>query len=233
MNGGHAIAVGQMGTVFLRDTVTGPWRAANSGTTNRLFAVALNAHGNAVAVGAFGTALRSDDFGATWHAVAPDWDKYTKDGQQPHLYDAAIDESGTMTIAGEFGLILRSTDGKSWVTLHTGDASIFAMNVSPDGGGFAVGQNGLVLRTGDGGTSWQQMDAGTTAILLGVRSTGDGHVIASAMHDMLTSDDNGTSWRHVPDNRFAASWYQGIADLGTGQPWLVAGHSGELIEIGK
>jgi photosystem II stability/assembly factor-like uncharacterized protein len=232
LNHGHAIAVGQLGAVLLRDHA-GAWRSVRSGTTERLFAAALNSHGAGIAVGAFGTALATADWGATWHAIAPDWGGYTKDGEQPHLYDATIDDAGVMTMAGEFGFILRSADGKTWKTLHHGDASIFALDLRADGGGYAVGQNGTILRTADGGATWQSVDAGTKANLLGVRSTRDGHVAVSGMHDMVTSGDGGGTWSRPPAPRFAAAWYQGIADAGDGRPWLVAGHGGELLSITK
>jgi photosystem II stability/assembly factor-like uncharacterized protein len=232
LNHGHAIAVGQLGCILRRDD-RGVWHHVQSGTTERLFAVALNAQGSGIAVGAFGTALATTDWGATWRAIAPDWGGYTKDGEQPHLYDANIDDAGIMTMAGEFGFILRSIDGKTWRTLHRGDASIFALDLRGDGGGYAVGQNGTVLRTADGGATWQTMLAGTQANLLGVRSSQDGHVAVSGMHDMIVSTDNGASWSRLTDARFAAAWYQGIADAGPGRPWLVAGHDGQLLAISK
>jgi photosystem II stability/assembly factor-like uncharacterized protein len=207
--------------------------AGKSGTDNRLFSVAVNAGGRAVAVGAFGTILYSADGGMTWASIAPDWTSYTKDGEQPHLFDAAIDDKGAMTLVGEFGLILRSEDGKSWKTLHTGEASLFALDLRSDRIGYAVGQNGTVLKTGDGGNTWSNLNVGTTAILLGVRSTKDGKIIVSGMHDMLVSADDGRTWTHMPDKRFGSSWYQGVADSGPAQPWLVVGNAGQVLSISK
>ena len=79
---------------------------------------------------------------------------------------------------------MSSGGGASWQALHRGDASIFALELRADGAGYAVGQNGTVLRTADGGASWAAVDAGTQAILLGVHSSADGQVIATGMRDM-------------------------------------------------
>lgn len=230
--GGHRIAVGQGGTVLIADP-GGAWRKVNSGTTSRLFDVALNARGQAVAVGEFGTVLRSADFGASWTAVAPDWAPFAADGAQPHLYDAHIDDAGTMTIAGEFGLILRSADGKAWQALHKGAESIFALDLRADGGGFAVGQTGLALATKDGGATWQKLDSGTTGILLGVRSEPGGRLLIAGRNEMLESADGGATFRHLSDPRLNTSWYQSVADAGANKPWLVAGERGEILVVPK
>jgi photosystem II stability/assembly factor-like uncharacterized protein len=230
MAAGHAIAVGQMGTVLLRDG-GGTWTAAASGVHERLFAVALNSHGVAAAVGAFGTILRSVDRGRTWASVSPDWSSYAADGEQPHLYDVAVNEAGVMTVAGEFGLILRSLDGHDWKTLHKGDASLFALDLRADGGGFAVGQNGTVLHTADGGATWQAQSSASGAILLGVRSAASGSVVASGMHEMLSSTDGGRSWTRMAGSGFASGWYQGIASAQNGHAWLVVGNAGQVLMI--
>ena len=227
---GHAIAVGQQGTVLLQDS-PGQWSKADSGTDSRLFAVALN--GNvAVTVGAFGTVLRSADAGKTWTAIAPDWSKYTANGEQPHLYDVALDDKGAITIAGEFGFILRSTDaGKTWKALHKGEASIFALQLRPDGVGYAVGQDGVVLRSGDHGATWTLLKSASAALLLGVYSAPGGHVVVTGMHDMMVSGDDGKSWRHVDGERVYTGWYEGVTGSGTGSPPLAVGYFGEIVQL--
>ncbi|MDR3417903.1 MAG: hypothetical protein P4L83_17150 [Nevskia sp.] len=230
---GHAIVVGQEGVVLVMDA-DGKWVKGNSGTSNRLFAVGVNADGVAAAVGAFGTVLYSRDGGFGWSSIAPDWSGYAKDGEQPHLYDVVVDRAGVITMVGEFGLILRSGDGgKSWQTLHKGDASLFALQLQDDGVGYAVGQNGTVLRSGDGGASWSALNSGTSAILLGVHSAPTGRVVVTGMHDMLRSGDDGKSWTRLGGEEISGSWYQGIAGIGGGQQLLAVGHSGQIVRIAE
>ncbi|HZR36704.1 MAG TPA: YCF48-related protein, partial [Nevskia sp.] len=136
---------------------------------------------------------------------------------------------GVITLCGEFGLILRSGDaGKTWKTLHKGDASLFAMEVT-DGGGYAVGQNGAVLHSTDHGSSWSEVKVGTGAILLGVHSA-DGKVLITGMHDMLLSRDNGQNWTHLSSEEINTTWYQGTGG-GGGQPLLAVGHAGQIVRV--
>jgi photosystem II stability/assembly factor-like uncharacterized protein len=226
---GHAIAVGQQGTVLLQDE-PGKWSKTDSGTDSRLFAVALD--GNvAVSVGAFGTVIRSADAGKTWTAIAPDWTKYTANGEQPHLYDVALDDKGVITIAGEFGFIMRSADaGKTWKQLHKGEASIFAMQLRPDGVGYAVGQDGVVLRSGDRGATWNLLKSASAALLLGVYSSGK-QVVVTGMHDMMVSGDDGKSWTHVDGEQVYTGWYEGVTGSGPGSAPLAVGYFGEIVQV--
>jgi photosystem II stability/assembly factor-like uncharacterized protein len=146
----------------------------------------------------------------------------------------AVDSHGVITAVGEFGLILRTVDaGKTWQTLHKGDASLFALQLRADGVGYAVGQDGAVLRTADGGSTWTPMTVNSSSILLGVNSGTDGRVVVTGIHDMLVSDDDGKSWRHVIDPEVATSWYQGIARAETASPVFAVGHGGQIIRVGK
>jgi photosystem II stability/assembly factor-like uncharacterized protein len=226
------IAVGQMGLVLLNEA-GGGWQKMDTGTTERLFAVSTNSKGLTAAVGSFGTVLKSADGGHTWAAVAPDWTSHAEEGMQPHLYAVNVDEQGAITIAGEFGLILRSTDGgTNWKPVSRGDASIFALELREDGVGYAVGQDGIVLRTNDGGVRWSVVQVPTKAILLGVHSTSDGHIVMTGMREMLTSDDDGKTWKHSTDPNIAASWFSGVDQAGAGSPILAVGHTGQIIRVG-
>ena len=75
VNGERAIAVGQMGTVFVREGKAA-WKKIDSGSAERLMNVSLNSKGLAVAVGSFGTVIKSSDGGNTWSAIPPDWKPY-------------------------------------------------------------------------------------------------------------------------------------------------------------
>jgi photosystem II stability/assembly factor-like uncharacterized protein len=226
------IAVGQMGTVLLREG-SGAWREAESSTRERLFAVSLNSRGVAAAVGSFGTVLKSDDAGRSWKAVAPDWAAYVEDGVQPHIYDVDVDDSGAITVVGEFGLIARSTDGGArWTPLHKGEASLFALDLLANGTGYAVGQDGTLLRSADGGAHWTAIDVQTRAILLDVHASDDGRVVVAGMRDLVVSRDGGDSWQHVTNAEINASWYGGVAQPGAGAAALAAGHAGQIIRVG-
>lgn len=237
IKGEHALAVGQEGLVLRRDGTQ--WKKVESGAPKkRLLSVSINSKGQAVIAGSFGTVLRSDDGGTTWTSIAPDWENFKgpqgmDPGVEPHMYSANIDESGVVTVSGEFGLILRSAGkGGDWKTLHGGEASIFAISFRDDGVGYAVGQNGTVLRSGDRGLTWTALATDSKAILLGVKSSPDGHILITGVRDMLASSDDGKSWSHVTGGDAATSWYEGIAQASATSPILAVGRSGKIIRIG-
>jgi photosystem II stability/assembly factor-like uncharacterized protein len=232
LNATSAIAVGQSGLILTKHLADGDWKQVQSGTKNRLFSVGLNRHGEAVAVGAFGTVLRSTDEGAAWQSIAPPWKSYVEDAVEPHMYVANVTDEGVLTICGEFGLILRSANGGArWALAHKGDASIFALHIRPDGIGYAVGQSGTILQTADRGVSWKGLEPATKANLLGVHSTADGHVVVTGMHDMLESDDDGHSWRHVKTAETTASWYGGVSQADATAAVLMVGHAGQIVRV--
>ncbi len=70
-----------------------------------------------------------------------DWPTLTNDFFEPHLYDVHVSDTGTVTVVGEFELIIQSLDqGDTWQTVHLGEASLFGLSLHANGTGFAVGQ---------------------------------------------------------------------------------------------
>ena len=118
-------------------------------------------------------------------------------GTTSSLTDIELVDSSRLWIAGEKGLILRSTDaGLSWDTVDTGvDATFFSVAFASPNQGVAVGESGTILVTADGGRTWRSSDAGTTSTLnsvdfasdLAVWAVGDGGTT-------LYSRDGGVTW---------------------------------------
>ncbi|MGQ3058285.1 MAG: YCF48-related protein [Nevskia sp.] len=231
VKGDHAIAVGQQGLVLKREGTE--WKKIDTGTQERLLSVSVNASGAAVAVGGFGTVLASSDGGSTWTAIKPVWADFAEAGTDPHVYAAHIDEAGTITIAGEFSLILRKAAGSDqWKLLNKGDASLFALYIgSGASASYAVGQDGTVLRSTDAGASWSRIDAGTQAILLGVSASSDNRVTVTGMREMRYSPDGGSSWTGVNGGGVNTLWYQGIGQPEGSTAALAVGQAGRILKI--
>lgn len=230
LKGDHAIAVGQQGYALKREA--GTWKKVETGTEERLLSVAVNASGIAVAGGAFGTVLLSSDGGETWSSIKPDWAPYAEAGTEPHVYAVHVDDAGTITVAGEFELILRRTaDTGEWTLLNKGTASLFALHIGSNGIAYAVGQDGAALRSGDGGSTWTRMDLGTKAILLGVTASSDDRVTVSGMREMRHSADGGNTWTAVSGGGVNTLWYQGIGLAGDGSTAMAVGQAGRILKI--
>jgi photosystem II stability/assembly factor-like uncharacterized protein len=210
--GSKAIAVGVEGTILVTEDRIA-WRKVDGGTATRLLKVALAPDGNAVAVGAFGTILWSGDWGSTWRPVGVDWEAVLEEpGYEPHLYDVQFDVAGRVLIAGEFGLVITSTDrGTSWQRKHKGEVSLFALFLTEDGTGFAVGHEGTILRSRDNGETWEVRDSGTDANLLDVWASRHGEVVVTGIRSLLRSIDGGDSFFSVRSPLIDRSFKSSIA----------------------
>ena len=207
----RSIVVGQQGAIFVA-TGTEPYQRVDSGSIERLLSVALDeASGRAVAVGGFGTVLISNDAGETWNPVLLDWESLNEEGLEAHLYDVEITSEGEIFVTGEFGLVLSSTDGGStWQTRAQGDESLFALHLGDDGTGYAVGQDGVILRR-DGDQSWQRLDTGSRGNMLDVWASPEDEVVVVGIRTLLRSSDGGDSWTAASDRSIERAWYQAIA----------------------
>ena len=213
--GDTQIVVGQQGTIFRR--VEGAdWKQVEAGLTQRIMDVGLNDSGLGYIVGEFGFMAKSEDAGLTWTMVTKGWESVCEEGYEPHLYGAVVKDDGTIFVAGEFGLIMMSTDrGRSFKQVHGGDQGVFDLHFANDGdgtsSGYAVGQEGLVLKTIDGGATWSSVAVDTSSNLLGVWS-GNGEVVVTAIRDLLRSRDDGKSFASFSaDSQIGRTWYQGVA----------------------
>jgi len=209
--GDRQLIVGQSGIVLTR-VGDGKWEELENDIELRLLNCALSESGLAFAVGEFGAILRSRDAGKTWERIEIDWSLYNDEGYEPHMYDVAIKDDQNIAVVGEFGLVLWSEDGgDTFVARHQGEESLFDIMLNADGTGtgYAVGQNGEVLRSQDDGMTWQKLEAGPDANLLGARS-GQGEVVAVGIRELLRSSDDGNTWKRATDPQVVRTWYQGI-----------------------
>lgn len=241
--GSHTVAVGQAGLVMIEET-PGKWVKTESGTTGRLLAVSVNTAGLAVAAGQFATLIRSSDGGKSWENFGPDWNQYANPDvpgtNEPTLYAAHVTEDGTITIAGEFGLIFRLDAGSDqWRVLQPlegGRPVIFAMHLpdatSGNRNAYAVGQSGQVLISTDNGESWFANPVKTDSNFLGVTAAPGGRVVITGMRVMVISNDGGVTWNPVVEGDTTTEWYQAVRTVPQTGKVIAVGHSGRIIQIG-
>lgn len=227
-----SLAVGQ-GGVIMRKADGGEWSSVDSGTDQRILSVDADKSGFAMAVGGFGTVLKSTDNGLNWTPVTFDWEAIINDILEPHVYDVNISDDGVITLVAEFDLVLRSVDqGETWATVNRGDTSLFAIDFRNDATGFAVGQKGKVLKTLDGGLTWNTMSVPTRENLLDVWSS-DNQVLVSGIRTLLRSRDDGLNWEVITEGDVSVQWYQAIkGTVSAGSDSVVmVGHSGRVVSI--
>ena len=128
-----------------------------SGASQNLFALLFTAPGNGYAFGLDGLVLNTKD-GSRWDIVRQPENSHTVNATH-HLF-AADEFNGRIWAVGERGTLLQSdVDNANWrqAELQIPRLSLNAIAFGKDGFGLVVGNRGLVLRTEDGGKSWQRL----------------------------------------------------------------------------
>src|SRR6266508_6011113 len=156
-------------------------------------ALLLAIHAGQARSGASATVSSKTSTGAPssqWH-----WQNPLPQGN--NLRGASFVDANTGTVVGEYGTIVRTTDGgNSWTIQASGTTqTLWAVSFTDANNGTAVGEGGVILRTTDGGAHWVSQPSGTTLQLRGVSfsdsnngtSVGEGGTI-------IRTTDGGNSW---------------------------------------
>ncbi len=181
-----------------------------------------------IAVGAYGLVVESLDGGQTWQQRAP----FTETA----LLDVTCGE-GPGLIVGQQGHIFRLEDQQYEAVESGTDARLLGVDSNADGLAVAVGGFGTVLRSADGGRTWEALGFDWEAILndflephlYAVDVSPEGVItIVGEFELVLRSLDGGNSWDTV---------HQGEASLfsldlrADGQGYAV-GQKGRIIRTG-
>ena len=161
---------------------------AQRGPDLPLLSVWFDDERSGTAVGAFNLILRTEDGGATWKP----WLDRTENPKALHLY--AVGRAGSaLWIAGEQGLVLKlDAAAQRFVTTPTPYAGSFFGLTGSDQSVLVFGLRGNIVRTRDGGASWQKVETGLEVALTGGARSPDGRVaLVSASGQVLVSSDDG------------------------------------------
>lgn len=147
------------------------------------------------AVGAYGLMFATVDGGKRWAAVG----QRLPNPKSLHLYGLRA-HGNTLVIAGEQGLLLRSTDGgASFGALESPyKGSFFGLMRTQGGALLAYGLRGTAYRSMDAGTHWDKLDTGVPmAVGAGTALADGGYVLMSQAGDALVGRDDGPGLRRI------------------------------------
>jgi photosystem II stability/assembly factor-like uncharacterized protein len=191
-----AVAVGLEGTITRTADGGHTWASVSSPVTSALRAVAFLPNGVGVAVGDGGVLLRTENRGLSW---------VRRDVRRTTALRAVAFASATTVIAlGDDGVMLLSRDaGLSWDRRPSGTRAALRGVAFVDWvTGVAVGGDDrrwraaqVVLRTTDGGATWQSVQSKAAFRMYGVSVIGARSIVAvGEAGAILRSSDAGATW---------------------------------------
>ncbi len=159
----NGCAVGADSTVVITSNGGKTWRlspfdlASDLGEEFNLFTVKMLDASHICIAGDMGRIFISEDAGKTWkEADSPLYDEEMMVGRS--LYSIAYD-SGMLSAVGIDGTYVYSKDfGKSWTEGNSGinEPELFCIDIA-GGIGLAAGSGGSIVRTMDGGVTWETL----------------------------------------------------------------------------
>ena len=205
----HGWAVGHLGVVLHSDDGGATWvkqldgqRAAELTQQQRLIAegpdkpfldIEAVSATKAYVVGAYGLAFVTEDGGAHWQPLLA----RLPNPKGLHLYGVrALGDS--VVIAGEQGLLLRSTDGGASFSAVASPykGSFFGLLASRSGTLVAYGLRGHAYRSADRGASWDKAETGVAVSISAGTELADGTLALLAQTgELLASRDDGRSFQ--------------------------------------
>lgn len=191
-------AVGHWGVILRTSDGGEHWQLQRSDTQEDrpLFSVHFFDQQDGVAVGLWSLLLQTRDGGKTWNAV--DLPQPPEGGRADrNLFKVFASHKGSLFVAAERGLILRSDDrGQHWQYLATGYRGSFWAGIALKSDTLLVaGLRGTVYRSVDDGRSWQAVESGTRSSLTDIVESG-GKILAVGLDGVrIESSDQGASFR--------------------------------------
>lgn len=101
------------------------------------------------------------------------------------------------TADGSSGTILKSTDGTNWTTQVSSGSKLNGISASDSSVAYAVGDNGTVQKTTNGGTNWSSQTTDSNYVLYGVdtiNATTAYAVGKSGSDGVILKTTDGTNW---------------------------------------
>lgn len=232
------VAVGERGVILFSEDGGRSWKPRHEAVREPVTLTAVAAFGTdtLLAVGHDNLVLRSTDRGRNWAATLHDAELgepllglWSSDGKRIYAF-------------GSFGKFFVSNDaGQTWSKrdLPINGEHLNSMDGAADGRRILVGEMGLVLRTQDGGATWEQVEPFYDGSLFGVsRLAGRSWVAYGMRGHVFVSHDDGAHWEQVelghklPLYGHVRTADNGVLIVGSGGAYAWLDETGELTTTG-
>ncbi len=171
-----------------------------------------------ILVGGEGVILRSRDGFATWERqrIVP--------GEYRTIYSITALTATTWVVVGEKGLCYRTIDGgRQWRKIPLPvDVTLYRVRNRDAHVLVAVGEGGVVLRSGNQGMGWQQRESGTERTLRSVAWSGNVAVAVGDDGVVVRSTNGGYNWQVVRQQDMLQRSLYDVA-AGSDERWFAVG----------
>lgn len=240
-DGERGIAVGAGGEIQVTADGGKTWKLETGPTQLSLTTASIKGSRRIVA-GLMGE-IFTDDGSGKWQRA--------ESGTKERALGSSLSSSGNAMVVGSFGTMLHSNDGgktwknvaPDWAPIFAGSdelsddfaPSIYAVAIDDQGFGIAVGELSTILRTEDGGASWQLALGGPVrgserpSAIFGatIRPDGVGYAVGQSGL-ILQTRDQGRTWCSIASGTTAN--LMGVASLPGGRT-LVSGMRAMLLSL--
>ncbi len=221
--GSRLVAAGERGIILLSDDNGSSWQQARVPTSVNLTALRFVDEKRGWAVGHMAVVLHTTDGGLTWskqldgieagkiavEAVKGSDNKRAvklanyllSDGPDKPLFDVWMDAEGHGFVIGAFNLMFRTVDGGAhwqyWSPQVDNRMGLHLYDMDRVGDDFIiVGEQGLLLRSQDGGEHFERLESPYEGSWFGVIASQSGSLVAYGLRgNAYTSFDHGASWQ--------------------------------------
>ncbi len=189
-------AVGQWGVVLRTDDGGENWtlQRSDQSVDQPLFSVYFKDKDRGWAVGLWSLLIATVDGGKTWTQVTVPPPPGKKKADR-NLLKIFANRMGTLFVAAEQGMILKSYDGENWTYIDTGYKGSFWTGIVLNNGTILVGGlRGTIYRSTDDGRSWREAKSEFKSSITDFAEAG-GKVYATGLDGVvLESDDHGSTF---------------------------------------
>jgi photosystem II stability/assembly factor-like uncharacterized protein len=221
--GNRLVAAGERGIILTSDDNGETWQQAKVPTSVNLTALRFVDEQRGWAVGHMGLVLHSEDGGQSWQkqldgveagrlaveAVRDSGDERAiklanypvSDGPDKPFFDIYMDAQGLGFAVGAFNLIFRTEDGgkhwRYWSPRLENPYGLHLYGITRLGDDYIIaGEQGLLLRSRDGGEHFESMETPYEGSWFGVLATRKGTLLVYGLRgNAYVSLDGGESWQ--------------------------------------
>lgn len=186
----HVWAVGTAGEVIFSSDEGDTWSQQTSGVSTTLNSIHFIDEDRGWAVGSLGTVIETEDGGSTWT------DRTSVSDTTQDLYSVFFTSPTRGYACGSGGIIIRTnTTGDSWTIRQSGTTQQLRSISFIGSTGIAVGLNGTVTKTTDGGITWNPSNVGGYGSFYSNQMLSTSNIWASGDDTYIKNSTNGgSSW---------------------------------------